>query len=99
MNQTTSATLPEGTRAQYELTEALSGGPVFALPHYGQGSVDFSTMTPELADALIAAGFPYLRRRAPQPAATRKASAKAPITGDVPEEDASKEGNGEDGND
>lgn len=62
MKHTTTSTLPAGLQARYEITEPLSGGPVFALPHYGQGSVDFSRMTDELAEALIAAGFPYLRR-------------------------------------
>ncbi len=59
---TTTNTLPDSIKEKYEL-EKLEGGPVFALPHYGQGSVDFSTIELDTCEALIKAGFPHLKRR------------------------------------
>ncbi len=90
---TTTATLPAALREKYEITEPLEGGPVFALPHYGQGRVDFSTLDEALAEALIGAGFPYLRRRPATPAAEAPAKpsepprrpAKTPAAPDTPD--------------
>lgn len=59
---TDTGTLPAEMQALYEL-DPLPGGPRYALPHYGQGEVDFSTLTVPQAEALIARGFPYLRRK------------------------------------
>lgn len=70
-NFTTTNTLPDAIRDKYEL-ETLEGGPKFALPHYGQPSVDFSTIEVDTCEALIKAGFPHLKRRADKPTKANK---------------------------
>lgn len=73
--QITTATLPPALREQYEIVGAIPGGPRVALPQYGMGTVDFSTLKAQEAERLIVLGFPYLRHRLLAPAPT-KASKK-----------------------
>lgn len=61
---TTTATLPKEMQELYELTEPLEGGPIFDLPNYRQTGVDFSQLTVDMAENLIARDWPYLRRKA-----------------------------------
>lgn len=68
---TTTETLPPGIRAEYEMPTPLEGGPVFVLPRYG-GRVDFSTIEPAHAAALVKMGCPYLRKKAVKPQAVPK---------------------------
>jgi hypothetical protein len=60
---TTTETLPAEVRERFEFTEPLEGGPKFAFPSYGQGTVDFSTIELPVVEALVKAGFPYLREK------------------------------------
>lgn len=68
MNYITTATLPTALQDRYEIAKPIPGGPVVSLIHYGQSRVNFSTLTPAIADALIAAGFTAIRKIAVPPA-------------------------------
>ena len=77
---TTTATLPAAMQELYELTEPLEGGPVFDLPNYRQTGVDFSQLTVDMAENLIARNWPYLRRKAKP-----NEYVEAPVKADEPE--------------
>jgi len=74
---TTTATLPEALRDLYEIAQPLPGGPRYAMPQYGQGTVDFSRLSLAQAEALIAAGFGGLKRK-PDPVAHIAAAEQPP---------------------
>lgn len=59
----TTHTLPPDVRERFEIVGSIAGGPRLALPHYGIALVDFSRLTVQDAEQLMAAKFPYLRRR------------------------------------
>lgn len=71
---TSTATLPEATRKTHILPFDLQGGPVFAFPNVPGGVVDFSTLTSDQADNLIAHGAKFI---APVPPPEKKVE-KAP---------------------
>jgi len=80
----TTGTLPADMQVRYEITETIPGGPVVSLIQYGQSSVDFSNLTPAVADALIAGGFPYLRKKAEE-AVTPVEQADPPEVEEIPD--------------
>jgi hypothetical protein len=59
---TTNNTLPAHLRDRYRLTREMKGGPVFAFPTFGLGKVDFSKLTAQQAEALLAHRWPGICR-------------------------------------
>lgn len=59
--ETTTADLPEDVQAAFELAKPLPGGTAFQCGG-AWGWVDFSTISLDRAERLVASGFPHLRR-------------------------------------